>query len=282
MRKPEINFTQNRYFEGISQSWLGGIYPIKKPSNGAFGFALNYLSVSAFDAYDGEDNKIGSVSARSLAAYFSYARALNLGGKHISAFFCGANLKYIKERLASEKASGFALDLGLMAKVEGIENLKFAVMAENIASNEIRFIDKGYRLPFNLKFGSSYKLSGKDKGYRVNFSLDFNFPQDNHDYVAAGIESGFNDVFTFRAGYNSFGDLSNGINLGFGIEAGKYLGRDIGINYSFGDSYDFGNIHKVDITYKFEKNRVAPEYSSSPENAPLRESIYEEPTEQPY
>ncbi|MCG2726859.1 MAG: PorV/PorQ family protein, partial [Elusimicrobia bacterium] len=216
--KPEINFTQNKYFEGISQSWLSGVYPAMAGQK-TIGFAFNYLSVPSFDAYDNNDNKIGSVSARDMAIYFSYADSLKSNSKYINSFLYGASLKYINERLANEKAGGFALDLGLMVKPK-IKNLKFGIMAENIVSSEIKFINEGYKLPFNLKFGSSYKIKGQDTGHWTNFSLDFNFPQDNRNYITVGIENRFYEIFALRVGYNSFGDISDGINLGFGIEAG--------------------------------------------------------------
>ncbi|MCG2726843.1 MAG: PorV/PorQ family protein, partial [Elusimicrobia bacterium] len=220
LKNPEINFTQNKYFEGISQSWLSGVYPIGNlPPHQCIGVGVNYLSVSSFDAYDNNDNKIGSVSARDMAIYFSYANSLKLNNKHINSLLYGASLKYINERLANEKAGGFALDLGLMAKPK-IKNLKFGIMAENIVSSEIKFINEGYKLPFNLKFGSSYKIKGQNTGYWTNFSLDYNFPQDNRNYITVGIENRFYEIFALRVGYNSFGDISDGINLGFGIEAG--------------------------------------------------------------
>lgn len=212
---------------------------------------MNYLSVSAFDAYDDNDNKIGSVSARDTAVYFSYADSLKLNNKYTGPLLYGASLKYINERLANEKAGGFALDLGLMAKPKAIKNLQFAVMAENLISSRIKFIDKGYKLPFNLKFGSSCKIEGESSDYWTNFSIDFNFPRDNRNYITVGIENRFYEIFFLRAGYNSFGDASNDINLGFGIEAGKYLDRDISVNYSFSGTYDFGNVHKIDIVYRW-------------------------------
>lgn len=42
---PEVSYTYNNYFSGISQQWLAAAYPA---ASGVFGLGLNYLNVSPF------------------------------------------------------------------------------------------------------------------------------------------------------------------------------------------------------------------------------------------
>ncbi|MFH1619236.1 MAG: PorV/PorQ family protein, partial [bacterium] len=120
--RAEVTFVHNRYFEDISQQWLAGAFPSKA---GVFGLGLNYLSISEFDAYDNNDNRVGSVSAYDMAANFSYANRYLPNSTALASIFYGANLKYLIERLDVEKASGFGLDLGILIKPK-IRNLNLA------------------------------------------------------------------------------------------------------------------------------------------------------------
>ena len=246
LQNPEISLTQNKFVEGISQQWLSAAYPYR---SGGFGLGIDYLSIPPFASYDNSDNRTGSVSAYSMAMFLSYGGALPLDYKYIRALSYGASLKYITERLDTEKGDAYGLDLGLIA-TSAVENLRFGFGVENALSSNIKFIDHGARPPLKLKTGAMYKVRFSDM-LTTQFSLDYYFWTDRAGYTAAGIENVINDAFSVRAGYSAFGDISNGLNFGLGFDPSRYLGRSLCVDYSFGSTYDFGDVHKLSVTYKF-------------------------------
>ena len=263
LRNPEISFTQNQFVEGISQQWLSAAYPYK---TGAFGFGLNYLSVPAFDAYDSGDNPTGSVSASDMAAYLSWGGRLPLGYKFLRSLSYGASVKYISEKLDTEKGAGYGLDLGFLA-ASAVENLRFGLGVENVVSSKIKFIEEGANPAVKFKTGVVYKIRSLS-GPAAQLSLDYIFWTDRPGYVAAGIDNLFNDVFSVRIGYSAFGDISNGLNFGLGFNLAEYIGRPVAVDYAYGSTYALGSIHKLSVTYKFGAPRPAPVLPVPPETAP--------------
>ena len=246
LQNPEISLTQNKFVEGITQQWLSAAYPYR---SGAYGLGVNYLSIPPFASYDNSDNRTGSVSAYSMAVYLAYGGALPLDYRFIRSLSYGADMKYISERLDTEKGSGYGLDLGLLA-ASSVDNLRFGFGIENALSSRIKFIDHGARPALKLKTGSVYKIRFSD-ALTTQFSLDYFFWTDRPGYPAVGIENVINDAFAVRVGYSAFGDVSSGLNFGLGFDPSRYLGRSLCVDYSFGSTYDFGDIHKLSVTYKF-------------------------------
>ena len=254
LKTPEISFTQNQYVDGVSQQWLAAARPYK---SGVFGFGINHLSVSAFDSYDNADNRTGSVSAYDMAVYLSWGGSRPLDYKFIQSISYGAGAKYISEKLDTKKGSGYGLDLGILA-ASTVENLRFGVNIENAVSTKIKFIEVGAKPPLKFKTGVTYKIRSS-AGPSARFSLDYVLGNATKSYMAAGMESLFFDIFSVRVGYSEFGDMSNGLNFGFGFALSKYTGRSINVDYSFGTTYAFGDIHKLSLTYKFGlQRRPAP------------------------
>lgn len=241
---PELSYSYNNYFSGISQQWVSAAVPA---AGGAFGLGLNYLDVAAFAAYDASDNPIGSVSAYGLAAYLGYGRRVATGAALLPALGYGASLKYIAEGLDSSRASGYGLDAGLQL-ITAVKGLRLGLAAENLLSSRLEFISAGAKPPRNFKAGAAYSLGAPGGSLGAQLSLDMNFPEDGPRYVSAGVENTIYGNVSLRAGYTAFGDLSNGLSFGLGLRLpGK---RDMRLDYSYGSSYDLGNIHKFGLAFR--------------------------------
>ncbi len=251
---PEVSYAYNSYLTGVSQQWLAASYPAKR---GAFALGFNYLNVKPFDSYDNSDNRTGSVSAYDMAAYLGYGGRLGSGLAGLPSLRYGAAVKFISETLDTSKASGYGLDAGLLI-LPNIKNLAFGLGVENLASSRIEFIDTGARLPLKFKTGVSY-LAGRPGGAATALlSLDLDFPQDGKNYFSAGLENTLYGALSLRAGYSSFGDVSSGVSFGLGFSLPRRGGRDMRLDYSYGASYDLGNIHKFGFSCRFGEAEKAP------------------------
>lgn len=188
------------------------------------------------------------MSAYDLALSLYYARRLETGLDAAPALLYGAGGKYVRERLDTYTGSGYGLDAGLQL-LTGIKGLRLGLALDNLASSRVKFIEEGARLPFNLKTGVAY-FTGRTAcfpGARV--SLDFDFPGDGPGYYSAGAESAVYGPLTLRLGYSNFGDVSDGMSYGLGLDLARAGG--VRADYSFSSSRDFGNVHKLGLNWKF-------------------------------
>ncbi len=250
---PELSYAFNNYLPGVSQQWLAGAYPAGR---GTLGLGVNYLSVKSFESYDSADNRTGSVSAYDLALHLGYGGALETDLEFLPSLRYGAAVKYISEKLDNSKASGYGVDAGLLL-LTPVKELRFGLGLENLAASRLDFIRGGAKPPFKFKTGMSYRLGAPGKAIASLFSLDYNFPEDGPRYLAAGIESTVYGALALRAGYTSFGELSNGVSFGLGFGLPVRGGREIRLDYSYGATYDLGNVHKFGFACKFGNVRAA-------------------------
>lgn len=266
-QNPEISFTHNKFVEGVFQQWFAAVYPYK---TGAFGLGINYLSVSPFDAYDNADSPIGPVSAYGMALFFSWGGRLPVDSDLVRSLSYGASFKYISEKLDTEKGTGYGLDLGFLAAT-AVEDLSFGFSVENAVSTEIKFIEAGARPARKFKAGAVYGIRSSAVS-AARFALDYVFPADRPGYPAAGMEHDFYDVFAARIGYSALGDISNGVNFGLGFNLFRYTGRNISVDYSSGDTHDFGNIQKIGVTYKFGRPAAGRLYGPAHADSRLKKT----------
>ena len=261
---PEVSYSYNNYFSGLSQQWLAAAYPLKY---GALGLGLNYFNVKAFPAYDGAGAGIGSVSAYDAAAYLGYGAGLRTGLGFLPDIRLGAAVKYIRSRLDDASASGYGADAGLVL-LPALRGLSLGLGVENLLGSRMEYIDAGARPARKVKAGAAYLL--RRLPISALLTADFNFPEDGGSYLSAGIENTLYGALALRAGYTAFGDVSNGLSFGLGLALPRRYAGDMTLDYSYGSTYDLGNVHKFGLSYRFA--RVSGPAPAQAEAAPAAAS----------
>ena len=266
---PGLTYSYNDYLPGISQHWLAGSLPA---GGGAVGFGLDYLDVNPFASYDNFDNRTGSVSAYDMAVYLGYGRGFRTGLAFLPSLYLGASLKSLKEKLASISASGYAADAGLLLPTS-VKGLGFGLAARNLAASRLSFIGSGARPASEWKAGASYSLA--PSAWAVSFlaSADLNLPKDGSSYFSGGLEGTFYRLVSLRAGYSSYGDISNGLSFGLGLLLPSRLGRRLRLDYSYASTYDLGNMQRFGVSCAFggragRKAQAPAAAPPAPEQAP--------------
>lgn len=260
LKTAEASYSYNNYLPGISQQWLGAAFP---SGSGAWGMGADILNVSAFDSYDVYDSRTGSVSAYDIAFYLGRAGRLETGFAPLPTAAWGVSAKYISEKLDSYTASGYGADAGLLL-LTGIKGLKLGIGAENIVSSRLEFIRTGSRPAFKFKTGASCAITPRGKPFSALLSADMNFPEDGANYLSAGLEGVLYGALSLRAGYSSFGDISDGLTFGLGLGL-PGRGRSLRLDYAYGSTYDLGNLHRLGLSWKFGR---APAAKRSGERSP--------------
>lgn len=242
-----LDYSYNNYYSGISQHSAAVARPA---GGGAWGLGLNYLQVGAFDAYDAQDNRTGEVSAYGAAVSLGYGGGFGTGLPFLPSLRYGLAGKYITENLDGSGADGAALDAGLLLST-GLDGLVLGAAAENLAASQLDFYGSGARPARKFKAGLSYRAGRLPVAALL--SAEAAFPEDGHGYFSAGLENTLYGALALRVGYTSFGDAANGVTFGLGLNVPERFGRGVRLDYSFGSTYDFGNIHKFGLSYRFDK-----------------------------
>ncbi|MDA8132465.1 MAG: PorV/PorQ family protein [Elusimicrobia bacterium] len=243
----ELGYSYNNYFSGISQHTASAALP---RGSGAWGLGLNYFQVGAFDSYDAADNRTGSVSAYGAEVVLGYGGALRTGLAAAPSLRYGAAAKYLLESLDDKSADGAALDAGVLLQA-GLPGLGFGAAVQNAAASRLDFYGSGARPARTFKTGLSYRAGGKPVSGLLTAELAF--PEDGKQYFSGGVEGRLYGAVYLRAGYTAYGDVSGGLTFGAGIDMPARLGRGVRLDYSFGSTYDLGNIHRFGLTYRFDK-----------------------------
>lgn len=212
----------------------------------AAGFSAVYLSHGAIDGRDDSGNKNGSFTASD----FSFS--LGLAHRMTRRTSAGASLKMIRENIASESASGFAVDLGLVSRTPRL-NLGLAI--QNVGPS-MKFGSSHYNLPLTISAGAGYTIGGG-----VTLSADYRHrPIDNVSSLGFGGELSLLSSFSLRAGYlsnltalqktqdakSSFADQLSGLGMGFGLKLFRSQ-----LDYAMTPMGELGISQRLSLTVRF-------------------------------
>jgi hypothetical protein len=224
-----LSFMYNNYLDGITQQRAGFSFPMKNQSVGAVN--LSMLSITGIEGYNWNDIATGEITASDY--YFSYTQA-----KRFSyGFMGGMTLKAITEKLDTEDAMAFGVDLGLISSP--VENFWFSLGAKNLGISG-KFITTSEPMPMSAFSGV---------GVRINkftlFSSDVYY-MDSEIKYGAGVEFDLWDLLYFRGGWNNISDLTDTFRMGVGWKL-----HSMQIDYALAPYGKLGTTSRIDINIKF-------------------------------
>jgi long-subunit fatty acid transport protein len=224
----------------ISYNFVGLVLPLKV--GGVLG--LGYYGLDAGDivftdwSYPyGNGTTFG---AKDYALSVSYGRYLT------DRFSVGMTFKVVDELLETERASGWAADVGTIYNT-GFRNFKITMMISNFGPN-MKHISEDFPLPIDFRFGGAVDLLD-NHNHRAILAMEGSHPSDNRERYTVGMEYVFNDAAFFRIG-NRFerdeGDLSVGGGLRFDA-----LGLGARLDYGYQDFGLLDEINRFSLTLDF-------------------------------
>lgn len=208
--------------------------------------------------------------AGSVAFGIGYAKSLT------DRFSIGFQAKYIQESIWSSSASGFALDIGTYY-ITPFNDLVIGASVSNFGTKmkldgkdiQINYDPDGnlatgpnnvpaklemdqYDLPLTFRIGFSMDVI-KSRYIRVKAALDATHPNDNVEYVNAGLEFAYDELLFIRGGYKSLflSDSEESFTLGAGLNYEMSSGLSIKVNYGYGDFGRLKNIQYFDVGIVF-------------------------------
>ncbi|MDD5688432.1 MAG: PorV/PorQ family protein [Elusimicrobia bacterium] len=239
----ELSFMHLSYFEGINYEYLAIGHPVNESST--IGLQIMYLNYGNIDKTleDANGNydtagSVGSYSAKDMGGAISYGKqvdeTINIGG----------SLKMVSEKIDSDTASGFGLDLGV-EYIPAKGGLQLGLAVQNIGGKV-----GSDNLPGNIKAGLGKKLSVFDGENNLTVATDVTYELDSTNIKEnIGMELLLAELLYLRAGYKiGYDEESYTLGGGFKI-AGE--SSTFNIDYAFIPTKDLGDTHRVSLGIRF-------------------------------
>jgi hypothetical protein len=240
----EAMFTHVSYLADINYDFAGLAYPTVK-FGGVWGVGLYMLNAGDMDVthYEasGDHPATGETfTAKDYALSLSYARNLT------DRFSVGMTLKLIDELLDTERAIGWAADMGTLYNT-GFRGFKIAMVVSNFGP-DLKFIDEDCPLPMNFKFGGVLDIF-RNENHTTTFSVEGSHPNDNMEKFNAGVEYWFKDMFSLRFG-DHFEYDTGGISAGCGLRL-SVSERQLNFDYGYHDMGLLEGFHRFSVGLSF-------------------------------
>lgn len=180
-------------------------------------------------------------------AWNDFALSVSYGRYLTDRFSIGFTFKYINEQVHDFTASGWAADVGTLYDT-GYRGFKIGMAIANFGP-DMKFIDNGYPLPINFKFGATIDvIDGFD--HIVTFAAEGSHPADNLEKYNAGLEYSFKELFVLRFGSRFNYDV-DGFTAGGGVRLPMGEDREMSIDYAFQDFGILTEIHRFTFKIAF-------------------------------
>ncbi len=189
-------------------------------------------------------------------------------------FAIGFNAKYINESIWHMSATGFAIDVGTLYKIQVLNELRIAASISNfgtkmqLSGRDItRTVNSGaggkdfvpvnyeldkFDLPLIFRFGISSDIL-KTESNRFTLSFDAVHPNDHSEFINSGFEYAWEEIIFIRAGYNSLFEVDSekGLTLGFGLNYRLMDVVKLKLDYAYQDFGRLTNLHYFSVGLNF-------------------------------
>lgn len=234
LNKREISLGHDNYYQRLKVENISGICPVEDIL-ACVGLNVSLLQTDSLVGRDNDGKLTSEFEATDSLVTLSFAQIMDEDMK----LSVGMGIKWIHQKIAEEKASGMACDIGVLYK-STYKNCPYAVGAviQNIGK-KLGFVKEKYSLPLTLKVGVSSRMLGD----KILCAIDLNKPIKDKVYLNIGSEYHITDNIAFRAGLNGRDRVDMGISTGIGIKIKSGLRFD----YSYGEFGELGNISRVSL-----------------------------------
>ena len=256
-----VQLAQTRYLAGIDYSFAA--FGTSLGTAGTIAASLIFLDSGEMQVRT-EEQPEGTgerFKVQNFAIQLSYSKALT------DRFSIGTTVKYIQESIWHSAASAIAFDIGLLFTTP-YENLRLgASMANfgpkmqlsgrdilfstdpnidqegNVEIVNAEFLMDQHPLPLVFRIGLAWDAVTFDD-HTIVLTTDASHPNDNSEYMNAGIEYAFRRLIAFRAGYRNLFEEDGEQGLTFGAGLNVRLDRSLRIRFDYAYA-DFGRLEET-------------------------------------
>jgi outer membrane protein OmpA-like peptidoglycan-associated protein len=258
LRSTMLSLHFHKWIDDTQQGALEAALPL--PSRlGVLGFNLTYFDEGEVNALNVDFQQTGTVAtSNDLALSFGYGRPLPILNNKLT---FGASIKFIRQDLADESATGTGVDVGMLFV---LKHLNFGATLQNFTISKIKF-NQTHLLPENVRGGVAVRLpfgslnAEGDRKHKLNLDTDVAKVLDRSDKkvrVYSGAELRLADVFAIRGGYKFHDTELSRWGAGFGvfIPMEWFGGSRTELDYAYSPMNAFDSqAHRFSLTFNFGK-----------------------------
>jgi len=207
-------------------------------------------------------------NAGGLQIGLTYARELT------DNFSIGFNAKYIRENIWNMAATGFAIDIGTLYKINILNELRLGASISNFGTKMrldgrdiLKVVQIGgsqgnlintkieldeYDLPLYFRVGIAADVV-RQEDHKLTIALDAVHPNDNSEAINSGLEYSWKNIVFIRGGYKSLFEQNGeqGLTLGAGINYKIIEAISMSLDYAYEDFGLLTNVHYLTLGVKF-------------------------------
>ena len=234
LRGREFTAMHNEWAQGIRHEY-GGL---------ALGSERGAIGLSAALVHSGDLERRVRPSAEPLGTFSVYDMALSACYARMvrDDLALGLTGRWLAEKIHVDRASGFALDLGMLY-APPVDGLHLGLAVRNLGKmGELR--NESIDLPTDLWVGLSHCGKIPSSGIEVLVTGDLRVPEDGERSVHIGLEAHPAAPLYLRAGYST--EDVRGLTAGFGLVWGGWA-----MDYAFVPlKQDLGNTHRISLRWR--------------------------------
>lgn len=237
----QVLFTHVSYPADINYEFVALAYPTPN-IGGVWGLSLTMLNAGEMNYIQYKEvwNPTQTFNAKEYALGISYARNLT------DRFMVGGTLKLLDELYDTERATGWAADVGTLYDT-GFKGFRIGMMISNFGA-DLTFLKESHPLPMNFKFGGVVDILRREDHTAV-LAAEGSHPNDNMEKFNAGVEYWFRDMFAIRFG-NHFEYDTGGLSAGGGLRL-DLSGRELSFDYGYHDMGHLADTHRFSLGIVF-------------------------------
>ena len=223
----ELFLESSQYFEGTSLNTLGFVLPGSKYPT--LGVSILALRSDEFQRTSDVNDHLGTFNEGETAYVLSASHDFH---PRVSV---GANLRMVHQSIAEYSATGYGLDLGVLAQATDIVRIGASIC--NVGGPDLELRDTRETYPRQYRGGVAVDLL---QG-RALATMEVEKIGDLRTNVRGGAEYQLTEMITLRAGFDG-SDPAGGFTVN--------LPHDLRLDYGTGD-HDLGMVHRFSLSWRF-------------------------------
>ena len=270
MQGSAVQLARTDYLAGVTYSFAA--FGTNLGNNGTIAASLIFLDSGSMEVRTAQqpDGTGEEFDVQNLALQISYGRALT------DRFMMGGTVKFIQETIWHSSASAVAFDIGLLFTTP-LDNLRLGASMSNFgpklsmsgrdilfsedpapgADGNVEIVNAEYLmeehpLPLIFRLGLSWDVVST-ADHSVVLLTDAAHPNDNSEYLNAGMEYDFRDLIDLRIGYRNLfeEDGEQGLTFGAGLNLRIDQSLKVGFDYAFADFGRLEETHWITLNLSF-------------------------------
>ncbi|MBN1348443.1 PorV/PorQ family protein [candidate division KSB1 bacterium] len=270
LRQREAIFQHSFWLASLKFDFASIVFPLK--GNNTVGAFVTLLGTPEDEVRtvmhpEGTGEMFNAVD---MALGLSYSRMMT------DQFAIGMNVKYIRQKIWTMCASGWAVDFGSIYTTDfrdfriglAVSNFGTPIQLHGPAANvfvdiapeipghdekaRAELISEKWELPIGFRMGFAIDPV-RSKNMRLTLASDWTHPNDNNEYINFGFEYAIREIVLIRSGFRGLGmqDMEGGLTAGMGFRIKFSESLKAKLDYAFADYGKLEATHRYAISLVF-------------------------------